>query len=170
MSLLKMPKIHEDIAAHNQAALAPYFAFTRTLLALAAGLLGLSAPQVVATGSVPDVFRAQLSLWAMLCLGSAIVFGAVALYGETNIYLSESRRLQALLKKHKGNDIAAEEEAAEQGTTPPKYHYVAFCIQCLSLLAGVVLLVCSKLPTPLPPSSVVPVPPPTQTPAPHKAP
>lgn len=139
------PKISEEIKARNEAALAPHFAFVRTLIALAAGLLGLSAPQATAQ----DHFRANLSLWAMLCLGSAIVAGAIALYGEVNIHLAAIRHYRSLLKKHQGNHSAAYKEAEENGTvTPPRIHSAAFWIQCVILFIGIVLLVWSKLPTP----------------------
>jgi len=145
---IQPPKIYDEIAARNEAALAPHFAFIRTLTALAAGLLGLSAPQATAFGVLKDHFHAQLSLWAMLCLGSAIISGAVALYGETRIHVAALRRCEALLKKHEGDHSAAWKEYELNGTTPPRIHFAAFCLQCVSLSVGVVLLVWSKFPPP----------------------
>ena len=168
---LKLPTIQQEIEARSEAALAPHYSFVRTLTSLAAGMLGLSAPQAVGGSAVPDPFRAQLSLWALLCMGSAIIFGAVALYGETNIHLAAIRWYRALLKKHNGNHSAADEEAKERRIiTPPKYHSTAFWIQCFSLFVGVILLVWSKVPTPLPPPPSSPVLPPSQTAAPPKVP
>ncbi len=161
------PKIYDEIDARNEAALAPHFAFVRTLIALAAGLLGLSAPQATAQ----DHFRAQLSFWAMLCLGSAIVLGAIALYGEVNIHLAAIRRYRKLLKKHQGKHVAAYEEAEESGTiTPPPIHSAAFRIQCVILFIGIFLLVWSKLPVAPAPSPSAPIPAPTPIVQPQKTP